>query len=318
MNVSKFRMADSWVGSPGWEDFKRSAPITRAFNHLIAGMHFERVFHRWPRPPSDRASTINDFIFDRMVALEWSDLHKTFVDKETAKGAAKDLHPSILVPETVSVIAMDAMRSVSELSEALLPFIGAPAVAKPTHASGAATFLQTVGPLDDLQALYDLASQNYVSIMREMQYLDLPKKVIVETMVPAFGGTSLDDYKFHCVHGEPLVCQIDHGRFGKSWSRIFRVPDFEPMDQNDGLAQPIDYQLPDSERIVSMITAARALSAPFDFVRVDLYDGTDGIYFGELTFSPAASLGIAPSAEGDHAVNDTHRIYSEIMMSRLR
>ena len=67
----------------------------------------------------------------------------------------------------------------------------------------------------------------------------------------------------------------------------------------------------------AMIAAAEALAAGFDFVRVDLYDGSDGIYFGELTFTPAASLGIAPAAAGDHAENATHRVYSGIVMAAL-
>ena len=66
-----------------------------------------------------------------------------------------------------------------------------------------------------------------------------------------------------------------------------------------------------------MIDAARALSAPFDFVRVDLYDGADGIYFGELTFTPAAALGIAPAAAGVDRVNPTHRRYSDTLMQAL-
>ena len=64
-----------------------------------------------------------------------------------------------------------------------------------------------------------------------------------------------------------------------------------------------------------MTEAAHALSKPFEFVRVDLYDGSEGIFFGELTFSPAAALGIAPSALGDHAVNPTHLAYSAALMS---
>ena len=90
------------------------------------------------------------------------------------------------------------------------------------------------------------------------------------------------------------------------------------MDENDGLKQPDGYRPPAPERIASMAAAARALAAPFEFVRVDLYDGADGIYFGELTFTPAASLGIAPSSAGDHAVNATHRVYSRIIMSALK
>ena len=35
-----------------------------------------------------------------------------------------------------------------------------------------------------------------------------------------------------------------------------------------------------------MIEIAKILSADFDFVRVDLYEHNDKVYFGELTFSP--------------------------------
>jgi len=40
-----------------------------------------------------------------------------------------------------------------------------------------------------------------------------------------------------------------------------------------------------------MIEVARALSADFDFVRVDLYNIDGKIYFGELTCTPASGLG---------------------------
>lgn len=169
----------------------------------------------------------------------------------------------------------------------------------------------------DLRVLFELASQDYALILREMQYFQLPGKVLVESFVPA-ASSPPDDYKFHCVNGEPLVCQVDHGRSVQSWSRLLRIPDFGPLDDGDGLEPPQTFRPPVPERIASMVAAARSLSAPFEFVRVDLYDGTDGVYFGELTFTPAAALGIAPSALGDHAVNPTHRIYSGIMMDAYR
>jgi hypothetical protein len=36
--------------------------------------------------------------------------------------------------------------------------------------------------------------------------------------------------------------------------------------------------------LAPMIAYAKLLSAPFPFVRIDLYNGTDGVYFGEYTF----------------------------------
>lgn len=292
-------------------------PMTRAFNHVIAGAHFARRFRRWPLPAHDPRALINDVIFDRMIDPDWSVLQRAFVDKETAKAEAQRLAPGIAAPTTLAIIPIEAVASVAHLFDLLRPFIGTAAIAKPAHASGAVTFLRDLAGPADLAALYGLATADYASILREMQYRGLPRKIIVEAMIPTPVAGPPDDYKFHCIHGEPLVCQIDHGRFGRSWNRLYRVPDFAPMHDGDGLHAPAGFVMAAPDRLATMVAAARALSAPFAFVRVDLYDGSDAVYFGELTFTPAAALGIAPSAAGDHEESETHRIYSRILMDAL-
>lgn len=293
------------------------APMTRAFNHYVAGVHFARKFRRWPLPAHDPRSLVNDVIFDRMIDPDWSALHRAFVDKETAKREAQRLFPEIRVPETLLVIPMETVASADDLFEMLRPFVGTDAIAKPAHASGAITFLRGVTGASDLRLLYQLASADYASILREMQYWNLPRKIIVEARIPTATAAPPDDYKFHCVRGVPLLCQVDHGRFGQTWNRLFGLPGFAPMHDEDGLQAPPGFAQAPPERRKAMIAAARALSAPFEFVRVDLYNGQDGVYFGELTFTPAASLGIAPSAAGDHQESETHRVYSRIMMTAL-
>ena len=196
--------------------------------------------------------------------------------------------------------------------------IGTDAIAKPSQASGGTVFLRNVSGPADLAELHALATTDYAAVMREMQYAGLPRRVIVEALIPTADGRPPDDFKFHCVNGEPLLCQIDHARFGTPWGRIFRLPDFAPMDPADGIAMPPGVARPDPERLAAMIDAARTLAAPFDYVRVDLYNGLDGIYFGELTFTPSASLGIAPSKHGSHRVSATHRLFSRILMDALR
>ncbi|MET0268856.1 MAG: ATP-grasp fold amidoligase family protein [Sphingomonas sp.] len=317
MNPLRYRVAAASLPSLRWEDFKRSAPMTRAFNHLIAGAYFHRRFERWPLPVQDPEATINDVIFSRMIDSRWSTLERGFVDKETAKHAARRLAPDLRVPETLAVFPMEAVRSVEHLFAMLHPFAGTDAIAKPAHASGGVTFLRDLAKPVDVYGLHQLASVDYATILREMQYHGLPRKIIVERMVPD-GDVPLDDYKFHCIRGEPLVCQVDHDRFGAAWSRLLHAADFAPMDADDGLVPPDGFRLPAPDRLAAMLSAARALAAPFEFVRVDLYDGADGVYFGELTFTPAASLGIAPSSAGDHRENATHRRYSRIMMDALR
>lgn len=303
--------------TPSRSAAKRPLPMTRGFNHAIAGPHFERRFGRWPLPAGDPRALINDVIFDRMIDPDWSALERAFVDKATAKHEAQRLCPTLAVPRTLGVVPMDTIASVEGLFDALHPFAGTDAIAKPAHASGAATFMRDLRSPADLRLLFELGSTDYATILREMQYWRLPRQVIVETLVPTAGAAPPDDYKFHCVNGVPLLCQVDHDRFGRTWNRIYTVPDFQPMDGADGLQPPPGFVPAAPDRWAAMVAAARALSAPFAFVRVDLYDGTDGVYFGELTFTPAAALGIAPSSAGDHQVGDTHRVYSRIMMDAL-
>ncbi len=292
--------------------------MTRTSNYLYAAASFERMFGRYPLPTDDAAATVNDLIFNRMIDPKWSAFERTFVDKETAKLQAKRLFPDLRIPETLLVIPMEDVRSVAQLYALIQPFAGTNTIAKPTHASGATVFMRDVGSATDLQHLYQMAIVDYSLNLREMQYWQLPKKIIVEALVPTDTGLLPDDYKFHCVYGRPLVYQVDHDRFGARWSRMFRVPGSEPMDDQDGLVTAETYTKAAPERIKAMVSAAQALSASFEYVRVDLYNGSDGVYFGEVTFTPAASLGVAPSSSGAQHPSLTHQIYSRTIMDAVK
>ena len=50
------------------------------------------------------------------------------------------------------------------------------------------------------------------------------------------------------------------------------------------------FTLPRPEGIDAAFAYADRLSAPFPFVRTDLYLVDGKVYFGELTFTPAAAL----------------------------
>lgn len=303
----------------GVADAEPTAPgFTRDANHAAVAPIFAGKFGRPPLAPTDPDASINDLIFARMIEPRWSAFERALIDKITAKAEAVRLHPGLRVAATLATIEMDRVGSPAELFDRLRPFVGTDAIAKPAQASGGTLFLRKLSGPDALTELYSLATTDYSLVMREMQYAGLARRVIVEALVPTRDGRPPDDLKFHCVNGEPLLCQIDHARFGKQWGRLFRLPDFRPMDPADGLVTPAGVALPDPERIAAMIAVARHLSAPFEYVRVDLYDGLDGVYFGELTFTPSASLGIAPSKDGSHRVSAAHRLFSSTLMAAIR
>ena len=80
------------------------------------------------------------------------------------------------------------------------------------------------------------------------------------------------DYKFFCFHGVPKFFLYRNGND----NRNFYYLDYTPIKITGTELPKIDLQ--------SMIEIATKLSKPFPFVRIDLYNGTDGVYFGEYTF----------------------------------
>jgi hypothetical protein len=79
------------------------------------------------------------------------------------------------------------------------------------------------------------------------------------------------DYKFFCFHGEPKFFLV---RF--KGNRNFYWLDWTPM-------KAVGQELPRVD-LTEMVRVAKILSAPFEFVRIDLYNAVDGVYFGEYTF----------------------------------
>jgi len=95
------------------------------------------------------------------------------------------------------------------------------------------------------------------------------------------------DYKFHCANGESVFIQLAYNRtkfdsgkrviLDNNWKNLNFVED----DKKKGLSTP---EKP--KNLANMIEYASELSKGMDYVRVDLYDTGDKVYFGEYTLTP--------------------------------
>ena len=99
-------------------------------------------------------------------------------------------------------------------------------------------------------------------------------------------GSPPDDYKFHCFNrlDGTFHCfiQVDSARFGVHRQTILDC-DFKPVGF-DFAGQIRHETMPERpQRLDDLLRIAKAVSAGFDYVRVDLFDTPDGIYFGEIT-----------------------------------
>ena len=53
-----------------------------------------------------------------------------------------------------------------------------------------------------------------------------------------------------------------------------------------------------------MIELAKKLSEGINFVRIDFYETDHGIYFGEMTFTPAAGIAVYDPPEWNEKLGD--------------
>lgn len=126
---------------------------------------------------------------------------------------------------------------------------------------------------------------------REWPYKDVDKKIFAEELLEDKGGGELVDYKFYCFNGyvdSVMLCidrQIGSPKF------YFFDRDWNLRRYNKrGKEAPSDFTLPKPCNMDKMFEMASELSKGIPFVRVDLYNVNDKIYFGEMTFFPASGL----------------------------
>ena len=128
-----------------------------------------------------------------------------------------------------------------------------------------------------------------VMIVREKKNFDLAKQsqIINEKLLESDANSdgSIDDYKFLCFDGKFKYLWIDKDRYSNHRRGFWNEQlDFLPDVTSDHPTFEAPPILP--ANISEMISIAEKLAAGFPFVRVDLYNISGKIIFGELTFYP--------------------------------
>lgn len=133
----------------------------------------------------------------------------------------------------------------------------------------------------------------------ELHYKDIKRKIICEEFIDPIEGKLPVDYKLYCYNGKFKYIMVCTGRengktafyfFDREWN-FKKIDKDNPSLPSKGIMKP--------KKLSEMIEIAENLSKGFTFVRVDLYYSNDSIYFGELTFTPAAGLDTSFTLAGD-------------------
>lgn len=256
---------------------RRSALLRRLLLPRLIRARYLAVFGRPLNTRHPRAFT------EKLACAKLSPLFEKlapFADKYSVRR-----YVASVAGETVLVPLLAVADRAAELDWEKLP----PAfVLKATHGSAWNVIVRdkaAANPAAIRATLDGWLRKSYSARTMEPQYARIRPRIIAETYL---GHPSEDpvDYKFHCFGGEPRLIHVvgDRSR-APTWA--FLDPEWHMLDVRDGDTPPPDSPPPPPRRLRDMFDLARRLSAPFPYVRVDLYAIEDRLYFGELTFTPA-------------------------------
>lgn len=125
----------------------------------------------------------------------------------------------------------------------------------------------------------------------EPHYLRIPPRVYAEKMLPLPPDGLLTDYKFFCFDGKPLYCMVCTDRNPETFHcnyHLFSLPDWKYLKNAVRHSYRSTTDIPVPEHLKEMMQHAATLSKDLPFARVDLYDVTGKVYFGEITLTPLA------------------------------
>lgn len=165
-------------------------------------------------------------------------------------------------------------------------------VLKANHGSGMNLIVSDKSTLDENQARKTLRKwlkTNFAWYFMELQYRDIPKKLIAEEYLENQNG-SLDDYKIWCINGKATYVEFLTER-KTGLKAAFFSPQWERLSFTHG-DPPYLNEIPRPAVLEEMLASAEKLAQDIPYVRVDFYCLNDGkkLLFGEMTFSPMGGL----------------------------
>jgi hypothetical protein len=229
----------------------------------------------------------------------------TFADKVAVRDYVARLVGREVLPELYAAVADPAELQAAQLPDHF--------VVKPSHASGMIGIVADKTVLEGLgidgPARYTTnhfvaareeldwerlvatcrhwLAVRYADIELEWAYRSIPPRIVAEELLLDEQRHIPADYKFYVFHGQARFLEIHQDRFTEyRWS--FVHPDWTPVDVpivGNGKRVEAPSRRPGS--MDEMVEIAETLGQETDFVRVDLYDVSGRIVFGELTSYPA-------------------------------
>jgi len=246
---------------------------------LYLSLRFRSRFGRFPNFKSP--TTFNE-------KLQWLKLYDrnsaytTMVDKYEAK-----IYVSRILGEEYIIPTLGVWTKFEEIDFDSLP---SQFVLKCTHDSGGLVICKDKSKLDIDNArekINQSLKRNFYYIGREWPYKNVVPRIIAEQYMDDNGHVPID-YKIYCFNGKPYKVMLCLDRDKDSPTKFYSFDrEWNLLRHNNlGKEAPEDFTLPQPINLKKMFEFAEVLSKDIPFVRVDFYEVSGQLYFGELTFYP--------------------------------
>lgn len=171
-------------------------------------------------------------------------------------------------------------------------------VAKANHNSGPVQIVKDKSKANKKEIIKELNNQlklDYGILSMEKWYSNIPRKIIIEKLLIDNNREIIQDIKIHCFKvkkSEEIKCFFDlcsrEKVDGEVYSTIYDE-NWDNLKFTNATLDTKDYPKPDN--FTEIVEKAKILAKDFDYVRVDLYNIENKIYFGELTFCDCSGFG---------------------------
>lgn len=158
-------------------------------------------------------------------------------------------------------------------------------VLKCNHDSGSVKVITDKSAInkDELEKFFEarLKMNPYV-LGREYPYKDVKPCIVAEKFMTPDGEDDINDYKFFCFNGKPIIMFIATDRSTDVKFDFFDM-EFNHLDIVN-IHDQSGLEIAKPKMFDEMKELAAKLSQGMKFVRIDLYEIAGKIYFGEFTF----------------------------------
>lgn len=157
-------------------------------------------------------------------------------------------------------------------------------ILKTNHGSGWNLICKDKNNLNEQKTIKRLnrwLSHDAFYLSREYQYKNMKTRLICEKLL----GHEINDFKFFCSQGKPMLVQVDTGRYSNHKRMIYDL-NWNKTKFRWGARDLITHDIIKPLNFDQMIDFSKKLSDNIPFCRVDFYSFENSIYFGEITLYP--------------------------------